>query len=150
MDDAHSLFLDETRASFFQLENLTSYLDMKAFGVVAINAILLSAFIGILIQLKANSYCYIPCIFLVISIGFVVLCVWPREHKGQSGLIKVTQYGQLKADNAAGILTANYVDWEERLRKIYNEKMDFLNVALALTIVSLGLIFVILIYLVSS
>jgi len=42
MDDIYNLILDETRQNFFQLENLMSNLDMKAFGIIAVNTILFS------------------------------------------------------------------------------------------------------------
>lgn len=51
------LMVDDARQSFFQLENLMSSLDTKAFGVVAIGAVLISIYTYILNNFPENDNC---------------------------------------------------------------------------------------------
>jgi hypothetical protein len=135
MDEVHFLMLEETRESFFQFENLISFLDMKAFGVAAIDTIFLSAIVDLLSNWKSGVpvYYYTPSIFLILSLGFIVFCIWLRTWERQSGKNTICNYGTLEPKDAAGQLAVNYASCEEQLRTIYDEKMRFLKVALAMT-----------------
>ena len=145
MDDVHFLMLEETRESFFQFESLMSFLDMKAFGIAAIDAIFLSAFIDILSNWKtaSPSYYYTPSIFLVLSLVFVVFSVWLRTWDRQSGKNTICKYGTLESKDAAGQLAVNYASCEEQLRTIYDEKMRFFKIGLVMTGIASILIIII-------
>lgn len=48
------LMVDDARQSFFQLENLVSSLDAKAFGVVTLSSVLLSIFACVIVLYKSH------------------------------------------------------------------------------------------------
>jgi hypothetical protein len=139
MSDIYSIMLEESRQSFFKLENLMSFLDMKAFGIVAINAITLSFFVDLLNNFEVSIYYYVPLLLFIVSLGFVIFCVWTRTWHRQSGSKTIENYGKLEAEDAASQLAINYASCEEELREIYSEKMMFFNIGLVLMM--LGFIF---------
>jgi hypothetical protein len=139
MSDIDSLLLEETRANFFQLENWMSNLDMKAFGLATINALLFSLFAYILILFKENIplALYLPPSLLVLSLIFLILCTWPQSWRRQIGKATIEHYESLEAEKAARQLAANYSTWECELLKKYWNKFNFFKISLVLTILAL-------------
>jgi len=60
MGNIHDLMVNDARQSFFQLENLMSSLDAKAFGGVAIGAVIFSIYTYILNNLFKYDLLYLP------------------------------------------------------------------------------------------
>jgi len=79
-----------------------SFLDMKAFGIAAIDTIFLSAIADLLSNWKSAVpiYYYTPSIFLILSLGFIVFCIWLRIWERQSGKNTICNYGTLESKDA--------------------------------------------------
>ena len=152
MGNIYDLMLEEARSNFFQFENLISNLDVKAFGVVAIDAILLSAFVSILSSWKPTvpAYYYVPSLFLVVSLVFMTFCIWPRTWKRQNGEKIISKYGTFNPEDAAGQLAVNYAQAEMKLAKTYDIKLRFFETGLVLTVIAFPGIIMILSNLFSS
>lgn len=127
MDDIYNLMLDETRQNFFQLENLMSNLDMKAFGIIAVNAIMFSW------DKFQSFWFFIPLCFLIISSALLIICVWPRIWDRQSSEATIKEYGTLTPEKASSQLTVNYATWESYLTEIYEKKIKHLRNGLIVT-----------------
>lgn len=137
MADIYNLMLDETRQNFFQVESWISFLDLKAFGIIAINAILVSFFAIILTKYPTLPYYYlIPCFLLVVSSAFMLFCIWPRKWKKMAGYLIWEEYRSLEADNASQLLAEKYAENEKSLYKIYDLKLRFFKVGLVFTVIS--------------
>jgi hypothetical protein len=136
MSDIYSIMLEESRQSFFQLENLMSYLDMKAFGLCAINALLFSIFAYLLSLFKAHIplVMYIPSGLLVVSLIFLIFCTWPQDWNRQDGLATLNKYGTWDCERASRQLAKNYATSENELFIKYWEKFEHFRKGLILTI----------------
>lgn len=150
MSDIHSLMLEETRSNFFQLESWMSFLDLKAFGIIAINAILVSVFAIILTKYPNLPYYYfIPCLILIVSSAFMLFCIWPRKWKKLAGHRIWEEYKTLEKDSAVQLLAEKYAKNEKALYKIYDLKITFFKTRLIFTRVGFvleSLIFVSLVF----
>jgi hypothetical protein len=147
MGNIHDLMVNDARQSFFQLENLVSSLDAKAFGVVAIGSVWLSIFTYILTIFKFYSL-YIPYLILMIAILSIIGCIFPRKWKRGSSLLNIKEHGNIDFEDAANAMAMNYAKWEDILDKKYNEKFKFFEIGLGLMAISIILEIRILIYLI--
>lgn len=132
MDDIYSLMVDETRSNFFQLENLVSNLDAKAFGIIAINTILFT-FFALVLDKFDNSLFWVPLSLIVVSLAILIICIWPRTWDRQSNSATVNKYGTWKFEKASSQLAINYTTWEKLLYKTYKKKIIHLRSGLILT-----------------
>ncbi len=130
MGDIHELMLNDARQSFFQLENLMSSLDTKAFGVVAIGAVLFSIYTYILNNLFKNDNLYLPYSILALSLIVMVCCIFPRGWKRGSSLANIKESEDLGYEDAANTMAMNYAKWEDKLYKTYKKKLVLFEIGL--------------------
>lgn len=132
MGNIHDLMVNDARQSFFQLENLMSSLDAKAFGVVAIGAVLFSIYTYILSNLFKYDMLYLPYLTLILSLLIMVCCIFPRSWVRGSSLENIKEHGDLDFQDAANTMAMNYAKWEDILYKIYKRKMALFEIGLGL------------------
>jgi hypothetical protein len=118
-----SLMLEETRQAFHQRQTLLMSVDLKAFGIIAINAVLISVFSYVLSAVKSD-YLVIPFAFIIASVAFLTKCVWPIEWWGMEAATIVRDFGELEYREAIGSLAASYVQLDEMLKNKYKNKYD--------------------------
>ncbi len=139
--EKHSLLVEETRQAFFQLENLTTALDNKAYGMIAFNTILISIFGYIIANYFNYALAYIAPTLLIGSLALLLFCIylrgWERPDSEKSkGLFKDLDYKAI-----ARQLAANYVKYERELYKKYFDKAKYLKWSFKLTIAAIAVEF---------
>jgi hypothetical protein len=140
MDNTHSILLEETRSNFFQLESLSSSLDVKAFGLATIDALLFSMFTYIFTLFKAIPLIlYTPSLLLTISLIFSISCVCPQNWYRQSGSATLNKYETWESEDVARQLAKNYTASESELFEKYMEKFGFFQKGLKLSILAFAL-----------
>jgi hypothetical protein len=132
MGNIHDLMVNDARQSFFQLENLMSSLDAKAFGVVAIGAVLFSIYTYILSNLFNYDMLYLPYLTLILSLLIMVCCIFPRSWDRGSSLKNIKEHGDLDFEDAANTMAMNYAKWEDILYGIYKRKLALFEIGLGL------------------
>ena len=132
MGNIHDLMVNDARQSFFQLENLMSSLDAKAFGVVAIGAVLFSIYTYILSNLFNYDMLYLPYLTLILSLLIMVCCIFPRSWDRGSSLKNINEHGDLDFEDAANTMAMNYAKWEDILYGIYKRKLALFEIGLGL------------------
>jgi hypothetical protein len=137
MGDIYDLMVNDARQSFFQLENLMSSLDAKAFGVVAIGAVLFSVYTYILTNLFKFNMLYLPYLVLILSLLVMFCCIFPRSWDRGSCLKNIKEHGNLNFEDAANTMAMNYARWEDLLYQTYKRKMALFEVGLGLMSVSI-------------
>jgi len=137
MGDIHDLMVNDARQSFFQLENLMSSLDTKAFGVVAIGAVIFSIYTYILNNLFKSDILYLPYLVLILSLLVMVCCIFPRNWKRGSSLKNIKEHGNMEFEDAADTMAMNYAKWEDKLYEIYKSKVALFEIGLGLMGVSI-------------
>jgi hypothetical protein len=148
MDNVHSLLLEETRSNFYQLENLVLNLDMKAFGLAAIDALLFSMFVYLFsLFTSIPLILYVPPLILVFSLIFLILCICPQDWYRQDASATLNKYETWEPERATRQLAKNYAVSADELSQKYWEKFRFFQNGLRLAI--LASISEILIFLVS-
>ena len=147
MSQIFDLMVNDARQSFFQLENLVSCLDSKAFGVVTLDSVLLSIFAYIIVLYKSHIL-YIPYSILILSVLFMSFCIRPRKWKRGRSLITIKKYGNLEFEAAANTMAMNYARWEDKLYIMYNKKLRFFKIGLDFLGLSVLLEIIILAYLI--
>ena len=130
MGDIFDLMVNDARQSFFQLENLMSSLDTKAFGVVAIGAVLFSIYTYILNKFPNHDNLYLPYSILIISLLFMGCCIFPRGWERGSSLKNIKENGTLEYEEAANIMSMNYARWEDKLYETYKKKQILFEIGL--------------------
>lgn len=148
MDNTHSILLEEIRSNFFQLESLSSSLDVKAFGLATIDALLFSMFTYIFTLFKPIPLIlYVPCLMLIISLIFLIFCICPQNWCRQNGSATLDKYETWDSEDVARQLAKNYAASESELFEKYMEKFGFFQKGLKLTI--LAFVLEIIVFLVS-
>lgn len=138
MSDIYSLMVEESRQNFFQVENLFSAIDTKAFGVVTIDAILFPIFAYILsLKQHPTLLLYVPSFILLVSLIFLILCIWPYEWRRQISLATINKYGNIPYEKAASQLAINYANWEDQLTAKYWDKYWCFKRGLIITVSAL-------------
>ena len=137
--DKHSMLVDETRQSFFQLENLTTSVDNKAYGVIAFNTILLSMFAYVFTFYSGRILFYIAPTLLLISLLLVLICIWPRAWFRPENRETIKLFKTLGFKEIARTLAANYTSYEMVLCKIYKKKFNYLYYGLKLTTIAIAI-----------
>ncbi len=126
MSSIHELMLEEARQSFFQLEQSLSNLDSKAFGLAAFDSILFTVYISSLNSVSVSIdtfFWYVPLSLFILSLFFIIPCIWPRYHRGQDPYKTIKEYGIMETEDAAGQLAINYTTLYEELLKIHKDKV---------------------------
>lgn len=137
MGNIYDLMVNDARQSFFQLENLMSSLDTKAFGVVAIGAVIFSIYTYIINNLFKYNIIYLPYLVLILSLLVMICCIFPRNWKRGSSLKNIKEHGDLEFEDAANIMAMNYAKWEDKLYKTYKSKVALFEVGLGLMGISI-------------
>jgi len=135
--EKHNLLIEETRQSFFQLENLTTALDNKAYGMIVFNTILISIFGYIIINYFNSPFAYIALGVLIESFVFLLLCVYLRGWERVKSKESIKLFDKSGFKEITGQLAVNYVNNEEFLYKIYYNKLKYLRVSFYLTIIAI-------------
>ena len=137
MNNVHSLLLEEARSNFFQLESLTSNLDMKAFGLIAVDALLFSIFVY-LFSLFTNIplILYVPSLILIVSLVFLILCICPQNWKIQNASATLNKYETWESERATRQLAKNYAASADEISEKYWEKFGFFQIGLKLSILA--------------
>jgi hypothetical protein len=116
MDNTHSILLEEIRSNFFQLESLSSSLDVKAFGLATIDALLFSMFTYIFTLFKpVPVILYFPSLILIISLIFLISSICPQNWYRQSGSATLNKYETWKSEDVTRQLAKNYTASESEL-----------------------------------
>jgi len=139
--------VDEARESLFQLEYIATSLDSKAYGIIAINTILLSVF-AFSFEIYHSKLIFVPSFIIIASLISVLVCIVPRSSHRMTGEKIINLYGEMNIDNAAGQLAFNYASLEKELNVIYEEKYKYFRWGLLSTIASVIVGFVIIAYLI--
>jgi hypothetical protein len=134
--------LEETRLSFFQLEQSVSNLDSKAFGLAAFDGILFTIVVYIsslnsIFVLIDTLFWYVPLSLFTLSLIFIIPCIRPRYHRGQNLYKTIKAYGTIETVDAAGQLAINYATLFEELLKIHKKKMGAIVLGLWFMIIGL-------------
>ncbi len=135
--EKHNLLIEETRQSFFQLENLTTALDNKAYGMIAFNTILISIFGYIIVHYFNSPSAYIAPGLLIESLILLLFCIYLRKWERLNTEETVKLFKNLDFKEIAGQLATNYVNYEKKLYKTYFNKLEYLNLSFKLTIVAI-------------
>jgi len=136
MSDIYDLMAEEARQSYFQLENVTSALDSKAFGVVTADALLFSVFAFINSPLS-NVLFYIPIVLIIISFISLLIGVWPRHFQRQFCDDTIRNYGTWDSKKALAQIAANYADLESRQFRVYKKKFRWVYAGLILMVMAM-------------
>lgn len=136
MSSTNELMAEEARQSFFQLENITAYLDSKANGIIAFDAIFFTIFTYFFSPLS-HWYCSFGPILLISSLIFGLKSVWIRDSSRYISDSAIKNYGTLDVDKAAAQIAADYADLELDALELYREKLIYLKISLKLTIVAM-------------
>ena len=147
MGDIYELIINEVRESLFQLECITTSLDNKAYGLIALNTILLSVF-AYSHDFYKSYIIYIPSFLIIASLILVLICIIPRTSHRMTGENIIHLYGEMKFDDAAGRLALNYASLEKELNEVYKIKMIYFGWGLKLTIASIIIEMIVLSYLI--
>jgi hypothetical protein len=137
MGDIYDLMVSDARQSFFQLENLMSSLDTKAFGVVAIGAVIFSIYTYIINSILKDDILYLPYLTLVLSLLVMICCIFPRNWKRGSSLKNIQEHGNMVFEDAANTMAMNYSKWEDKLYKTYKSKVALFEIGLGLMGISI-------------
>jgi hypothetical protein len=137
VDEKYNLLVDETRQSFFQLENLTTSIDNKAYGTIAFDTILLSMFAYVFTFYSSRILLYIAPTILIIALLFALVCIWPRTRFGSENKGTIELFKTLEFKEIARILAANYTSYDMVLWKIYKKKVNYLQYGLKLTTIAI-------------
>lgn len=135
--EKHNLLIEETRQSFFQLENLTTALDNKAYGMIAFNTILLSIFGYIIVNYFNYTLAYIAPVLLAGSLILLLFCVYLREWGRPDSEESIKLFKDLDYKVVARQLAANYVKYERELYKIYFDKAKYLKLSFKFTVAAI-------------
>jgi hypothetical protein len=135
--EKHNLLIEETRQSFFQLENLTTALDNKAYGMIAFNTILISIFGYIIANYFNYALAYIAPILLMGSLIILLFCVYPRNWFRPNSEKSLNLFDELGFKPIAGQLAVNYASYEKYLYKKYYKKVKYLKWSFKLTIAAI-------------
>lgn len=136
MGDIYDLMAEESRQSFFQLENVTAALDSKAFGVMTADAFLFSVFS--FISPFSNWLFYIPVALIIISCFLLIACVWPRRFNRQFSEDTINNYGTMDSKKALAHIAANYADLERSQYTVYKNKIAWFLPGLILMVVAMA------------
>ena len=136
MEETHIRLADEAQQAFYQRENLVMSVDVKAFGVIAIDAVLSTIFLYLLTEFK-STWLAIPYVFLVFSLIFLAKCVWPVKWNRPSIPLMLNEYWDLDYKEVIEILSANYIQLDGLLKKIYEYKFKNFYIGIKLVIVAL-------------
>jgi hypothetical protein len=137
ISEKYGLLVEETRQTFFQLESLTTSVDNKAYGMIALDTVLLSMFAFLLTLYSSKFWLYIAPMLLVLSLLCMLYCIKPRKWFGPENKKTIELFKTKKFDEIARILAANYTSYDIVIWKIYNEKFKYLNLGLKLTMISI-------------
>jgi hypothetical protein len=136
MNIPNELMAEEARQSFFQVENITTYLDYKAFGIIAFDTILFSEFTYFFSPFS-HWYCSGGPLLLFVSLILELKCVWPRNFDRFTADSTIKEYGTLGLEEASAHIAADYADLELDSLDIYIEKMIYLKFGLLSTIAAI-------------
>lgn len=136
MSSTDELMAEEARQSFFQLENITAYLDSKANGIIALNAIFFTIFTYFFSPIL-HWYCSVGPILLIVSLIFGLKSVWIRDSERYISDSAIKNYGTLEVGKAAARIAADYADLELDALDLYREKLIYLKIGLKLTIAAM-------------
>jgi hypothetical protein len=136
MDEKYNLLIEETRQSFFQLENLTTSIDNKAYGTIAFDTILLSIF-AYAFTFYSSILLYIAPTILVISLILTLRSIWPQTRFGSENKETIKLFKTLEFKEIVRTLAANYTSYDIVLWKIYKNKVKYLYYGLKLTTVAI-------------
>jgi hypothetical protein len=135
MSNPNDVLLEEARESFYQLENLASTIDNKAFGLVAIDTlfITISGYFFDKTDLDFDFWS-IPIALFSASLLFMLLCAWPRSRRRQDVYETVRNYANKTSDEVAEQLMVNYATLSDDFGKnVYNKKVCLLCIGFAYT-----------------
>jgi hypothetical protein len=139
----HSLMVEDTRLNFFQLENWMTSLDLKSSIMIAVDAILVSTLEPITHfsqQIPILQLLIITPLFL--SVIMALFCLWPRSWPRPVGMSTINDYSDKRFDYAASKLARNYAEGEKKLKVIYEDKFEYFQISIVLTMISLGTSFI--------
>jgi hypothetical protein len=136
MSSIDELMVEEARQSFFQVENITAFLDYKAYGIITVDAILFTIFTYFFSPLS-HWYCVLGPILLLASLIFELKCIWIRDFDRYTSDSTIRTYGTLKIEDAAAHIAADYADLELDSLDIYREKIVDLKYGLKSTILAI-------------
>ncbi len=136
MSSTDELMAEEARQSFFQLENITAYLDSKANGIIALNAFFFTIFTYFFSPIS-HWYCSVGPILLIASLIFGLKSVWIRDSERYISDSAIKNYGTLEVSKAAAQIAADYADLELDALDLYREKLIYLKIGLKLTIAAM-------------
>jgi hypothetical protein len=149
MANLWEILAEETREAIYQLENLTSALDVKSSVIIAIDAILFSALLNAPkfaeVDLIFRSLIVIPLFFSILS---AVCCLYPRKWHRFSGKNFVDKY--ISCDNpdyVASTVANTFANMETELGKAYGSKFCFFKLSIVLLILPLIIESILFIYL---
>jgi hypothetical protein len=150
MSDKHDLLVEETRQAFFQLENLVTSIDNKAFGMIALDTILLSifAYVFTLFPTCSGILLYVSPMLIMLSLLLVLICIKPRKWYSPDNEKTIKLFENKPANEIARILAANYTSYDIVLTKIYNKKIEYLKYGVWITIISIVVELFVLAYLI--
>jgi|WetSurMetagenome_2_1015567.scaffolds.fasta_scaffold26923_3 hypothetical protein len=137
MSEIYEVMAEESRQSYFHLENMIMSLDSKAFGVITADALLFSVFTYVID--KSNTLFYIAPALIIVSFVLLLASVWRRAYQIQTGDEVIKKYGRLESKLALSQLAANYADLESKLSKIYNKKFGWFLAGLILMVISMAM-----------
>lgn len=146
MNEKHSLIVEETRQAFFQLENQTTTIDNKAYGMIAFDTILLSMFAYIFSFYTSHFWLYVAPAMLVISLLCLLFCIKPRKWYGPDNAKTILLFKDKPIEEISRILAANYTSYDIVLWKIYREKFKWLNIGLKIAMIAIAVEFLVLVY----
>lgn len=139
MVDIYELMADQSRQSFFQLENTIASLDSKSFGVMTADALLFSAFTFVLGHPCCSSKLfYISPSLIIISFALLLASTWPRRYRIQTAECVINKYGSWETKLVLAQLAANYADLERRSLEIYKNKFNWFYAGLVLMAISMA------------
>lgn len=139
----HSLMVDDARLNFFQLENWMTSLDLKSSIMIAVDAILVS-----ILEPITHFSQQIPILQLLIitplflSVITALFCLWPRSWPRPNSMSTINNYSDKRFDYAASKLAQNYANGEGKLKVIYEDKFEYFQISIVLTMISLGTSFI--------
>lgn len=135
--EKHNLLIEEMRQSFFQLENLTTALDNKAYGMIAFNTILLSIFGYIIVNYLNYGLMYIAPVLLVGSLITLLFCVYLREWGRPIADRTFDLFDNLDVKAISKQLAINYLSCEAALLEKYINKVKYLKISFIFTVLAI-------------
>lgn len=146
-ENKHILLVEETRQAFFQLENLTTSIDNKAFGMIALDTILLSMFVY-MSTLYSSILLYVAPVLITTALIAILICVKPRKWYSPNNEETIKLFKNKSFGEISRILAANYTSYDMVLWKIYNHKVEYLKYGVWITIISVVVEAIALLYLI--